>query len=72
MTLRFIKFFTAIAVSCLVAACGYELQVVDTNSNAINPEDNPASQQELKSYSMVSGGNVQTIPTLTAVGYAVV
>lgn len=72
MTLRFTKFFTAIAVSCLVAACGYELQVVDTNSNAINPEDNPAFQQELKSYSMVSGGNVQTIPTLTAVGYAVV
>ncbi|MEC8029478.1 MAG: LPP20 family lipoprotein [Pseudomonadota bacterium] len=72
MTLRFKKFFTAIAVSCLVAACGYELQVVDTNSNAINPDDNPAFQQELKSYSMVSGGNVQTIPTLTAVGYAVV
>jgi hypothetical protein len=44
--------------------------VVD--SNAINPEDSKAFQQELKSYSMVSGGNVQTIPTLTAVGYAVV
>jgi len=72
MTLRFTKFFTAIAVSFLVAACGYELKVVDTNSNAINPDDNPAFQQELKSYSMVSGGNVQTIPTLTAVGYAVV
>ena len=68
----FYKVFTAIAVSCLVAACGYELKVVDTNSNAINPDDNPAFQQELKSYSMVSGGNVQTIPTLTAVGYAVV
>jgi hypothetical protein len=54
----------------LVAACGYELKVVD--SNAINPEDSKAFQQELKSYSMVSGGNVQTIPTLTAVGYAVV
>lgn len=72
MTRRFKKFFTAFAVSCLVAACGYELKVVDTNSNAINPDDNPAFQQELKSYSMVSGGNVQTIPTLTAVGYAVV
>ena len=72
MTLRFTKFFKVIAVSCLVAACGYELKVVDTNSNAINPDDNPAFQQELKSYSMVSGGNVQTIPTLTAVGYAVV
>ena len=72
MTRRFTKFFKAIAVSCLVAACGYELKVVDTNSNAINPDDNPAFQQELKSYSMVSGGNVQTIPTLTAVGYAVV
>lgn len=72
MTLRFTKFFKAIAVSFLVAACGYELKVVDTNSNAINPDDNPAFQQELKSYSMVSGGNVQTIPTLTAVGYAVV
>ena len=72
MTRRFRKFFKAIAVSCLVAACGYELQVVDTNSNAINSNDNPAFQQELKSYSMVSGGNVQTIPTLTAVGYAVV
>ena len=44
--------------------------MVDTN--AINPEDSKAFQQELKSYSMVSGGNVQTIPTLTAVGYAVV
>ena len=72
MTRRFTKFYKAIAVSCLVAACGYELKVVDTNSNAINPDDNPAFQQELKSYSMVSGGNVQTIPTLTAVGYAVV
>ena len=72
MTRRFMKFSKAIAVSCLVAACGYELKVVDTNSNAINPDDNPAFQQELKSYSMVSGGNVQTIPTLTAVGYAVV
>ena len=72
MTRRFTKFLTAIAVSCLVAACGYELQVVDTSSNAISPDDNPAFQQELKSYSMVSGGNVQTIPTLTAVGYAVV
>lgn len=70
MTRRFTKFYSAIAVSCLVAACGYELKVVDTN--AINPEDNKAFQQELKSYSMVSGGNVQTIPTLTAVGYAVV
>ena len=72
MTRYFTKFFNAIAVSCVVAACGYELKVVDTSSNAINPEDNPAYQQELKSYSMVSGGNVQTIPTLTAVGYAVV
>jgi len=72
MTRRFTKFFKAIAVSCLVAACGYELKVVDTNTNAINPDDNSAFQQELKSYSMVSGGNVQTIPTLTAVGYAVV
>ncbi|MBL6766674.1 MAG: LPP20 family lipoprotein [Candidatus Micropelagos sp.] len=70
MTRRFTKFYAAIAVSCLVAACGYELKVVDTN--AINPEDSKAFQQELKSYSMVSGGNVQTIPTLTAVGYAVV
>ena len=70
MTRRFNKFYAAIAVSFLVAACGYELKVVD--SNAINPEDSKAFQQELKSYSMVSGGNVQTIPTLTAVGYAVV
>jgi hypothetical protein len=70
MTRRFNKFYAAIAVSLLVAACGYELKVVD--SNAINPEDSKAFQQELKSYSMVSGGNVQTIPTLTAVGYAVV
>ena len=70
MTRRFTKFYAAIAVSCLVAACGYELKVVDTT--AINPEDSKAFQQELKSYSMVSGGNVQTIPTLTAVGYAVV
>ena len=70
MTRRFTKFYAAIAVSFLVAACGYELKVVDTN--AINPEDSKAFQQELKSYSMVSGGNVQTIPTLTAVGYAVV
>lgn len=70
MTRRFNKFYAAIAVSFLVAACGYELKVVDTN--AINPEDSKAFQQELKSYSMVSGGNVQTIPTLTAVGYAVV
>tara|TARA_A200000113_G_scaffold112694_2_gene101149 strand:+ start:974 stop:1480 length:507 start_codon:yes stop_codon:yes gene_type:complete len=70
MTRRFTKFYAAIAVSCLVAACGYELKVVDTN--AINPEDSKAFQQELKSYSMVSDGNVQTIPTLTAVGYAVV
>ncbi|EJW21486.1 hypothetical protein IMCC14465_12820 [alpha proteobacterium IMCC14465] len=72
MTRRFTKFFAAIAISCVVAACGYELQVVDTAANAINPEDSKAFQQELKSYSMVSGGNVQTIPTLTAVGYAVV
>lgn len=70
MTRRFNKFYAAIAVSFLVAACGYELKVVD--STAINPEDSKAFQQELKSYSMVSGGNVQTIPTLTAVGYAVV
>jgi hypothetical protein len=70
MTRRFNKFYAAIAVSFLVAACGYELKVVD--ANAINPEDSKAFQQELKSYSMVSGGNVQTIPTLTAVGYAVV
>ena len=70
MTRRFTKFYAAIAVSFLVAACGYELKVVDTN--AINPEDSKDFQQELKSYSMVSGGNVQTIPTLTAVGYAVV
>ena len=70
MTRRFNKIYAAIAVSFLVAACGYELKVVDTN--AINPEDSKAFQQELKSYSMVSGGNVQTIPTLTAVGYAVV
>jgi hypothetical protein len=70
MTRRFNKFYAAIAVSFSVAACGYELKVVD--SNAINPEDSKAFQQELKSYSMVSGGNVQTIPTLTAVGYAVV
>lgn len=70
MTRRFTKFYAAIAVSCLVAACGYELKVVETN--AINQEDSKAFQQELKSYSMVSGGNVQTIPTLTAVGYAVV
>jgi hypothetical protein len=70
MTRRFTKFYAAIAVSCLVAACGYELKVVETNAN--NQEDSKAFQQELKSYSMVSGGNVQTIPTLTAVGYAVV
>lgn len=70
MTRRFTKFYAAIAVSCLVAACGYELKVVE--KNAMSPEDSSAFQQELKSYSMVSGGNVQTIPTLTAVGYAVV
>lgn len=70
MTRRFTKFYAAIAVSCLVAACGYELKVVE--KNAMIPEDSSAFQQELKSYSMVSGGNVQTIPTLTAVGYAVV
>ena len=70
MTRRFTKFYAAIAVSCLVAACGYELKVVE--KNAMSPEDSNAFQQELKSYSMVSGGNVQTIPTLTAVGYAVV
>ena len=70
MTRRFTKFYAAIALSCLVVACGYELKVVDTN--ATNPENSKAFQQELKSYSMVSGGNVQTIPTLTAVGYAVV
>ena len=72
MTRKIMQTLSALSLSGIVAACGYELKVVETNSDLLKSTDDKLINKELKSYSMVSEGDVNTIPTLSAVGYAVV
>lgn len=72
MTRKIMQTLSALALSGIVAACGYELKVVETNSGLPSSAEDKSFNRELKSYSMVSEGDVSTIPTLSAVGYAVV